>query len=103
MSDDMIHIVPAEEQSAEEVAEILTTVAAAQGLEDEVHVEGGEVVVPRSLKVMFQGNISTFPPVNQTYTLQEPVALYAPGDSAGQGSSESGTLEGFAVVVNQSA
>lgn len=81
LSDDMIHIVPAEEQSAKEVAEILSQVAAAQGLEGEVRVEGDEVVVPRSLNVTFEGNtratnVHSFPPVNQLYTLQEPVKLY---------------------------
>jgi len=66
LSDDTVHIVPAEEQTAEEVAEILTEVAAAQGLEDEVYVEGGEVIVPRSLNVTFQGNARSFPPARRT-------------------------------------
>jgi len=85
LSDDKIHIIPAEEQSAEEVAEILTTVAAAQGLEDEVYVEGDQVIVPRSLHVTFQGNARSFPPVNQNYVLQEPVQLYNPGTTAAEG------------------
>jgi hypothetical protein len=101
VNDDMIHIIPAEEQSAEEVAEIFAKVAEAQGLQDEVHVEDGEVLVPKSLNVTFQGDSRAFPPVNQVYQLQEPVKLYAPDSTVGE--EPTGVLEGFGVVVNQSS
>ncbi|MEU4617425.1 hypothetical protein [Streptomyces umbrinus] len=51
MNDDVVRIVPCEDQSAEEVAEVLSQAATAQGLETEVVIEGEEVLAPRSLMV----------------------------------------------------
>ncbi|MGW0425258.1 twin-arginine translocation signal domain-containing protein [Streptomyces sp. NPDC003015] len=48
-------------------------------------------------------DVKAFPPVNQPYTLQEPVQLYLQGGSRAQGTDPAGTLEGFDVIVNQSA
>ncbi|MDQ0847992.1 hypothetical protein [Streptomyces sp. V1I6] len=44
-----------------------------------------------------------FPPVNQPWTLEQPVTFYESGGSAEQGSPVVGTLEGFNAIVNQSA
>ncbi|MEV7519335.1 hypothetical protein [Streptomyces sp. NPDC091371] len=83
MSDNEIHVIPADGQSAEEVAEIFTAIAAEQGLEGEVHVDGAEVIVPRTLTVS-TGSLSTFPPSNDRYALQGAVALCgSPTDEAG--------------------
>ncbi|MEU1482064.1 hypothetical protein [Streptomyces sp. NPDC005760] len=75
MNDNPIHVIPADGQSAEEVAEIFTVIAADQGLESEVHVDGEEVIVPRSLTVRTV-NLTGFPPSNEKYTLQQPVNLF---------------------------
>ncbi|MEU0809830.1 hypothetical protein [Streptomyces sp. NPDC005970] len=71
MSDDVIHIVPTEGQSVEEVAEIFSQAAATQGLEGEVQVKGEQVIVPRSLSV----SLSNFPPKGDVYQLQQPIDL----------------------------
>jgi len=75
LNDNPIHVIPADGQSAEEVAEIFTVIAAEQGLESEVHVDGEEVIVPRSLTVRTV-NLTGFPPPNDMYALQEPVDLF---------------------------
>ncbi|KOG36607.1 MULTISPECIES: hypothetical protein [Streptomyces] len=74
MSDNEIHVIPADGQSAEEVAKIFTAIAAEQGLEGDVHVDGEEVIVPRTLTVS-TGSLSTFPPSTDRYALDEPVRL----------------------------
>lgn len=71
MSDDVIRIVPTEGQGVEEVAEVFSQAAAAQGLDGEVQVEGEQVIVPRSLSVGLTG----FPPKGDLYQLQNPVDL----------------------------
>ncbi|MFE0805459.1 hypothetical protein [Streptomyces sp. NPDC058812] len=48
-------------------------------------------------------NVESFPPVNQPWTLQEPVTLYEPGGSEAQGSQVVGTLEGYDATVNHAA
>ncbi|MFC7220975.1 twin-arginine translocation signal domain-containing protein [Streptomyces polyrhachis] len=47
-------------------------------------------------------DVKAFPPVNQLYTLQEPVTLYPMGGSEAAGTEPAGVLEGFDVIVNQS-
>lgn len=49
-----------------------------------------------------QAPVKQFPPVNQNYVLKEPVQLYKPGTTAAEGD-PIGVLEGFGVIVNQSA
>ncbi|QGZ52624.1 hypothetical protein GPZ77_33885 [Streptomyces sp. QHH-9511] len=50
-----------------------------------------------ALAMAGQAHAEPFPPVNQFYTLQEPVQLFmATGEAAG-------TLDDFAAVVNQSS
>ncbi|MFF5808680.1 hypothetical protein [Streptomyces sp. NPDC012746] len=100
MSDDVVRIVPCSEQSTEEVAEILSQAAAAQGLEGEVQIDGDDVIVPRSLSVASVRGIAGFPPPpqgmnpdgsstgGQLYQLQKPIDLreaYGPGGTAGAG------------------
>ncbi|WP_099906947.1 hypothetical protein [Streptomyces sp. TLI_171] len=88
MNDDVVRIVPSEDQSPEEVAEVLAQAAAEQGLEDEVVVEGEEVIAPRSLLTGSAPVVgSGFPPPpagtspdgsstgGQLYKLQGPIAL----------------------------
>ncbi|MGW2707326.1 twin-arginine translocation signal domain-containing protein [Streptomyces sp. NPDC001340] len=58
---------------------------------------------PAKYATLRSENVNSFPPVNQLWTLKEPVTLYEPGGSAAQGSPVVGTLEGFNVIVNQSA
>jgi hypothetical protein len=100
---DEIHILPAEGQSAKEVAEVFTKAAEAQGLDaDAIELDGNEVIVPQEVAANLQTNLRSFPPVNQNYTLLEPVKLYEPGSTAAEGD-PSGVLGGFALVVNQSA
>ncbi|MFE9687775.1 hypothetical protein [Streptomyces sp. NPDC006285] len=48
-------------------------------------------------------DVQQFPPVNQLFTLQEPVQLYPAGDSAAAGTEPVGALEGAEFIVNQSA
>ncbi|MFF5426395.1 MULTISPECIES: hypothetical protein [unclassified Streptomyces] len=48
-------------------------------------------------------DVKAFPPVNQLYTLQEPVQLYPADDSAAAGTEPVGALEGADFIVNQSA
>ncbi|MFF7050137.1 hypothetical protein ACFY94_17430 [Streptomyces griseorubiginosus] len=72
MSDDLIRIVPSEDQSAEEVAEILTQ-AATTG-EDQIHVDGEHVIVPRSAQFTSL-NLTSFPPRGDVYELQAPIEL----------------------------
>ncbi|MFJ8661192.1 hypothetical protein [Streptomyces sp. NPDC093795] len=83
MSDNEIHVIPADGQSVEEVAEIFTALAAEQGLESEVHVDGEGVIVPRTLTA--PSGLHDFPPKNQQpYTLQGPVQLVgSAGDEPG--------------------
>ncbi|MFI2645754.1 hypothetical protein [Streptomyces sp. NPDC018610] len=84
MSDDEVHVIPADGQSAEEVAEIFTTIAAEQGLEDEVKVDGEKVIVPRSLSVRTSNVLTTFPPRSDIYSLTAPIELYGtPEDEPG--------------------
>lgn len=100
MSDE-IHIVPAEGQSAEEVAEIFTKAAKSQGLDaGAINVDGNEVIVPEDIAANLRTNLRSFPPANQNYVLHEPV-LYKPGSTAAEGESVA-VLEGFGVIVNQS-
>ncbi|WP_436497149.1 hypothetical protein [Actinokineospora sp. HUAS TT18] len=94
MSDE-IHILPAEGQSAEEVAEIFTNAARSQGLDaDAINVDGDEVIVPEDIAANLRTNLGSFPPVNQLYTLKEPVHLSAT-DTTGP----TGVLQGFDVIV----
>ncbi|MEV7526522.1 hypothetical protein [Streptomyces sp. NPDC091371] len=77
MNDDVIRIVPCEDQSAEEVAEVLSQAATAQGIEDEVLVDGGEVIVPRSL--MVGATPGGAPPASGTvYCLNNPIKVSGP-------------------------
>lgn len=102
MSDE-IHILPAEGQSAAEVAEVFANAAKSQGLDaGAINVEGDEVIVPEDLAASLRTGLRSFPPVNQNYVLQEPVQLFHPGTTAADGE-PIGVLEGFGVVVNQSA
>lgn len=91
MNDDVVRIVPSEEQSVEEVAEVLSQAAAAQGLEEEVLVDGEEVIAPRSLMVGSTPVVGFgFPPPpqgtnpdgsptgGQLYKLQAPIQLGMP-------------------------
>ncbi|WP_326762756.1 twin-arginine translocation signal domain-containing protein [Streptomyces phaeochromogenes] len=55
---------------------------------------------PAKYATLSAQNTKAFPPVNQHYGLREPVAFYAPGGSAEQGSEVLGGLEGFDVIVN---
>ncbi|MFI8083978.1 hypothetical protein ACIF6L_24630 [Kitasatospora sp. NPDC086009] len=89
MNDDVVRIAPCEDQSAEEVAEILSQAAAEQGIEDEVVVDGEEVIAPRSLMTGSAPVVGVgFPPPpaadtnpdgpptsGQFYRLQGPIAL----------------------------
>jgi hypothetical protein len=106
---DEIHISPAEGQSAAEAAEVVTKAAETRGLDtDGIEVAGDEVIVPLDVavellpKLRSSSPVKAFPPVNQTYMLQEPVQFYKPGTTAAEGE-PIGVLEGFGVVVNQSA
>ncbi|MFG3350263.1 hypothetical protein ACGF1Z_35050 [Streptomyces sp. NPDC048018] len=87
MNDDVVRIVPCEDQSAEEVAEVLSQAAAEQGLEDEVVVDGEEVIAPRSLmtgSALVVGGGFPPPPAadpdgsshgGQLYKLRSPITL----------------------------
>ena len=88
VNDDVVRIVPCEDQSVEEVAEVLSQAAAEQGLEDEVVVDGEEVIAPRSLMTGSAPVVGGgFPPPpaetnpdgpshgGQYYRLQSPIAL----------------------------
>lgn len=73
------------------------------------HLPGAEEDGPVTLQtdpieftVVEATDVKAFPPVNQTYTLQEPVKLYAQGGSD-PSNEPIGTLDGFDVIVNQSA
>lgn len=103
MSDE-IHISPAEGQSVEEAAEVVTKAAEARGLDTEgIEVRRDEVIVPLDVAAELLPKLGrSFPPVNQNYVLQEPVQFYKPGATAADGD-PIGVLEGFGVVVNQSA
>ncbi|MEU5583007.1 hypothetical protein ABZ791_36035 [Streptomyces huasconensis] len=48
-------------------------------------------------------DVQQFPPVNQLFTLQEPVQLYSAGGSEATGTGPAGALEGADFIVNQSA
>ncbi|MFG2640125.1 hypothetical protein ACGFYP_03975 [Streptomyces sp. NPDC048370] len=94
MSDE-IHIIPAGGQSAEEVAEVFAKAAEARGMDaDAISVDGGEVILPQDIAANLRTNLRSFPPVNQTYTLQEPMQL-SDKDGLLQGG-----LQGFDVMVN---
>jgi hypothetical protein len=58
---------------------------------------------PTAYATLRSENIKEFPPVNQPWTLEQPVTFYESGGSAEQGSPVVGTLEGFNAIVNQSA
>ncbi|WP_147420088.1 hypothetical protein [Streptomyces sp. WM6372] len=88
MNDDVVRIVPCEDQSAEEVAEVLSRAAVEQGLADEVFVDGEEVIAPRSLMTGSAPVVGVgFPPPpqgpkadgsstsGQLYALRGPIAL----------------------------
>ncbi|CAM5512104.1 hypothetical protein SXANM310S_03783 [Streptomyces xanthochromogenes] len=87
MNDDVVRIVPCEDQSAEEVAEVLSQAAAEQGLQEEVVVDGEEVIAPRGLMGGASPVVGAgFPPPpqrptdgsstnGQLYRLQGPIAL----------------------------
>ena len=102
MSDE-IHVIPTEGQSADEVAEVFTKAAAAQGLDaDAINVEGDEVLVPQDIAATLRTNMKSFPPVNQTYQLTEAIMLSMPGATAHDGGM-TGKLDGFSVIVDQSS
>ncbi|WP_412075871.1 hypothetical protein ACLF6K_08480 [Streptomyces xanthophaeus] len=67
---------------------------------------GEETVIastdPAKYATLRSESIKSFPPVNQTWTLQEPVTLYVAGTTAAEGSAV-GMLEGFNLTVNQPA
>jgi hypothetical protein len=58
---------------------------------------------PTKYATLRSENVKEFPPVNQPWTLTEPVTLYEPGGSEAEGSPVVGSLEGFHAIVNQSA
>ncbi|AYG85122.1 hypothetical protein DWB77_07338 [Streptomyces hundungensis] len=91
MNDDVVHIVPCDDQSVEEIAEVLSQAAAEQGLDDEVVIDGEEVIAPRSLMTGSAPVVGVgFPPPpaetspdgsshdGQYYRLQSPIALGLP-------------------------
>ncbi|MGW0393874.1 hypothetical protein ACWDYJ_23865 [Streptomyces sp. NPDC003042] len=47
--------------------------------------------------------VKAFPPVNQSWTLQNPVQLYPQGGSEADGTAPDGELQGFDAIVNQSS
>jgi hypothetical protein len=79
VSDDTIHIVPAEGQSAQEVADVLSGAARAQGIEDGVRIDGDRVLLARAFapEAPF---LAGFPPESAQYRLAEPIELDDRGD-----------------------
>jgi hypothetical protein len=87
VNDDVVRIVPCEDQSAEEVAEVLSQAAAEQGLMEEVVIDGEEVIAPRALMTGSSPVVGAgFPPPpqasadgsstsGQLYALRAPIAL----------------------------
>ncbi|WP_282702694.1 hypothetical protein [Streptomyces sp. CC219B] len=69
---------------------------------DAIEADGDEVIVPQDVAANLRTNLRSFPPVNQLYTVQEPVQLYAPDGSEASGGPVAGQLDGFDVIVSQS-
>ncbi|MGA4862152.1 hypothetical protein ACPB9J_05885 [Streptomyces lavendulocolor] len=60
------------------------------------------VTAPAKHATLRAVDVQAFPPVNQLYTLLEPVQLYPADDSAAAGTELAGVLEGADFIVNQS-
>jgi len=112
-----VHVLigPATPTEGEECVPVAGSITIKEGLEFQVDKmpggkrgteSGGDPISVTTGPVVFEPVIAdapeAFPPVNQSYTLHEPVNLYSSGGDAGQGD-KIGTLESFGVVVNQSA
>ncbi|MYV99229.1 hypothetical protein [Streptomyces sp. SID3343] len=79
MSDDTIHIVPAEGQNAQDVAKVLSGAARAQNIEDTVRVDGDRVLLARAFAPEAP-SLAGFPPESAQYRLSEPIELDDRGD-----------------------